>query len=93
MTMIDVDKVREEIQGVINEFGMDYYKSNYFELTSQALKELERLQKKEIPMNPVATLDVKGKLDFICPYCNRRVIVTYDKYCCNCGQKLSWEGK
>ncbi len=42
--MIDVDKVREEIQGVINEFGMDYYKSNYFELTSQALRELERLQ-------------------------------------------------
>jgi hypothetical protein len=42
--MIDVDKVREEIQGVINEFGMDYYKGNYFELTSQALNELKKLQ-------------------------------------------------
>ena len=61
-----------------------------YENWQECEKELERFQKKEKPMKPEATLDLKSRLHFICPYCKRRAIVMYDRYCCDCGQKLDW---
>ena len=46
--MIDIEKVKEELQNAINEYGMDYYADNHFPLTNEALTELDRLQKKEV---------------------------------------------
>lgn len=76
-----------------NKGWIDHYEvpNDVVETCIEALTKLDRLQKKETPMIPEATLDVKGRLDFICPRCNRRDIAMSDKYCCNCGQKLLWE--
>lgn len=43
--MIDIEKVKEELQEIVNEYGMDYYADKHFPLTNKAITELERLQK------------------------------------------------
>jgi len=92
--MIDITKVREVVKGLKNirwyNNGLVDSFTSEFMVVDETINELERLQKKETPFKPEATLDLKGRLDFICPYCKRREIVMYDKYCCNCGQKLDW---
>lgn len=41
---------------------------------------------KQIPMNPMYRKT--NGIDFVCPVCKRQV--TYELYCCNCGQRLDW---
>jgi len=96
--MTDVKKVREELQDVVNEYGMDYYVDNHFPLTINALTELERLQKKEVPMKPKIFTQEKGYKIEICPSCKGSIhalkhwheINGRGTYCDLCGQKLDW---
>ena len=55
----------------------------------KALGELERLQKREVPMKPILGTDNRGRLDCLCSNCSRDVALD-EKYCSHCGQRLDW---
>lgn len=83
--MIDIEKVKQELQKYISEYGMDYYASSHFHLTSEAITELERLQKREMPYKPQMT----DSGYYACKCTQRMYLVGYN-YCPQCGQKLDW---
>ena len=56
---------------------------------NSALTELDRLQKKEVPMKVIYDEKLKG----YCPICDRTDMIPYDLYCPKCGQKLDWSDK
>ena len=97
--MIDIKKVREALKSRFTGYGDNEMLLCYTEeqrnMVKQALTELERLQKKEIPMKPIIKMGGMGntwKIPY-CPICDTNLQSSEKymfKYCPRCGQKLDW---
>jgi len=80
--MIDIEKVKEALDLAINWKAMTG--QPMADEIIEALTELERLQKKEVPMK------VNGdENDWGCKNCDSTIEHQYPR-CPNCGQKLDW---
>ena len=84
-------EVLKKIDIIIDGCAWNYKDTDYkesFENIEQALTELDRLQKKEIPMKvDIGTYGILSDTHR-CPSCNKRIID--GTYCRYCGQKLDW---
>jgi len=96
--MIDIEKIREALENLkgidifIDGSIWSYTDTDYeddIKLIEKALTELDRLQKKEVPMKVIYDEKLKG----YCPICDRTDMIPYDLYCPKCGQKLDWSDK
>ena len=78
----------------LKHFGADLTCTEQYKRIEKKLAELEDLQAKETPKK--LRLHPDDKLTCYCGNCdyrfNKRLIEPY-KYCPNCGQRLTWEGK
>lgn len=84
---------KNEYYSVYQELGE---RINNLKQVLQDLDRLEMLEKKEIPMKPIAhhyeEIGEKPYIKYSCPKCDNKyqLIKNYGKYCPHCGQRLDW---
>ena len=85
--MIDIEKLRGHLGNLWAQTSMSDIGSK--SKLDEALTELERLRKKEMPMKPneIELVDLEPSVG-VCD-CGKEVY-SFENYCSSCGQKLDW---